>query len=88
MVFSPSLVLEKDLRYLTFLWHQYSVFHFFSSTSASFPVLSEIQLAPTARYVITLLLEDTDGKEDQITSLNITLTDKPNLFSRYRLAIA
>lgn len=81
MVFSPSLVLEKDLRYLTFLWHQYSV-------TASFPVLSEIQLAPTARYVIKLLLEDTDGKEDQITSLNITPIDKPNLFSRYRLAIA
>lgn len=53
-----------------------------------FQYLVKSNPAPTASYVITLLLEDTDGMEEQITFLNITFIDKPNVFSRYRLAIA
>lgn len=53
-----------------------------------FQYLVKSNPAATARYVITLLLEDTDGKEKKIPFLNITFIGKPNAFSRYRLAIA
>lgn len=43
---------------------------------------------PTARCVITLLLEDTDGQEEQIRFWKVTLIVKPSLFSSYGPATA